>query len=72
MMNTTIGSLNEEIPIIKEGDDIDIGFNPRFLLDALKAIDEDDITLYMTGKKFPCFIKDNENKYIYIVLPVNF
>ncbi|MBE5904429.1 MULTISPECIES: DNA polymerase III subunit beta [Pseudobutyrivibrio] len=67
-----IGSMNEDIDIVKEGKDIMIGFNPKFVMDALKAIDDEEINLYMLNAKSPCFIKDDEGTYIYIVLPVNF
>lgn len=71
-MNSAIGSMDEELDITKEGKDILIGFNPRFLMDALKAIDEEEITMYMINPKAPCFIKDAEENYIYLILPVNF
>lgn len=44
-INSTIGSMNEEIDIKKEGKDILIGFNPRFLMDALKVIDDEEINI---------------------------
>ena len=71
-MNSSIGSMNEEISAIKEGKDILIGFNPRFLMDALRVIDEEEITIYMINPKAPCFIRDKEESYIYLILPVNF
>ncbi len=71
-MNSSLGSLDEEIDTTKEGKDIVIGFNPRFLIDALKVIDDEDITLYMINPKAPCFIRDKEETYIYLILPVNF
>lgn len=71
-MNSFIGSMNEDIDIQKDGKDIMIGFNPKFFIDALRVIDEEDVTLYMVNPKAPCFIKDDEGKYIYLILPVNF
>lgn len=71
-MNSFIGSMNEEIDIEKEGKDIMIGFNPKFFIDALRVIDDEEVTLYMVNPKAPCFIKDNEESYIYLLLPVNF
>ena len=71
-MNSFIGSMNEDIDIKKDGKDIMIGFNPKFFIDALRVIDEEDVTLYMVNPKAPCFIKDDEGKYIYLILPVNF
>lgn len=64
-----IGSINENIEIFKEGEDMEINFNPKLLIDALKAIDEETVTMYLIGKKFPCFIR-NEEIYNYVVLPV--
>ena len=71
-MNSAIGSMDEDIDASKEGKDILIGFNPRFLMDALHVIDEDEITMYMINPKAPCFIRDQEETYIYLILPVNF
>ena len=71
-MNSAIGSMDEDIDASKEGKDILIGFYPRFLMDALRVIDEDEITMYMINPKAPCFIRDQEETYIYLILPVNF
>ena len=71
-INSQIGSMNEDIDIAKEGKDIMIGFNPRFLIDALKVIDDEEITIYLVNPKAPCFIKDETESYIYLILPVNF
>lgn len=69
---SSIGSLKEEISIEKTGKDILIGFNPKFLIDALRVIDDEVITIYMINPKAPCFIKDEKESYIYLILPVNF
>ena len=58
--------------IAKEGKDLLIGFNPKFLIDALRVIDDEEVTLYLMNAKAPCFIKDEEESYIYLILPVNF
>ena len=71
-INSAIGSMNEEIDIEKEGKDILIGFNPKFFIDALRVIDNDEVTLYMVNPKAPCYIKDEEESFIYLILPVNF
>lgn len=71
-IKSQIGSMNEEILITKEGKDLMIGFNPKFLIDALRVIDDEEITLYLMNAKAPCFIKDEEESYIYLILPVNF
>lgn len=71
-VNSAIGDLNEDIDIDKEGKDIMIGFNPKFLMDALRVIDDENVTMYLVNHKSPCFIRDKEEKYIYLILPVNF
>ena len=71
-IKSQIGSMNEEIIISKEGKDLLIGFNPKFLIDALRVIDDEEVTLYLMNPKAPCFIKDDKEEYIYLILPVNF
>lgn len=71
-INSVMGSMNEDIDIDKQGKDILIGFNPKFLIDALRVIDDEKVDLYMVNPKAPCFIKDGEESYIYLILPVNF
>jgi DNA polymerase III subunit beta len=71
-INSFIGSMNEDIDIQKEGKDIMIGFNPKFFIDALRVIDDEEVVLYMVNPKAPCFIKDDDGKFIYLILPVNF
>lgn len=71
-INSQIGSMKEDIDIEKEGKDIMIGFNPKFLIDALKVIDDEQISIFLVNPKAPCFIKDENESYIYLILPVNF
>ncbi|MBO4902413.1 MAG: DNA polymerase III subunit beta [Lachnospiraceae bacterium] len=71
-INSAVGSMNEEISIHKEGKELMIGFNPKFLIDALRVIDDETVSLYMVNPKAPCFIRNDEESYIYLILPVNF
>lgn len=71
-IKSQLGSMNEEIFITKEGKDLLIGFNPKFLIDALRVIDDEEVELYLMNAKAPCFIKDETESYIYLILPVNF
>jgi DNA polymerase-3 subunit beta len=70
-ITSAIGSMKENITVTKNGKDIMIGFNPRFLIDALRVIDDEEVSLYMINSKAPCFIRDDEQNYIYLILPVN-
>ncbi len=69
--DTMMGSMNEEIEIEKEGAEIIIGFNPRFMMDILRVIDDEKITMYMKDGRNPCIIRDADESYIYVILPIN-
>lgn len=71
-IQSQIGSMDEDIDIEKDGKDIMIGFNPRFLIDALRVIDDETVDIYLMNPKAPCFIRDEQQSYIYLILPVNF
>lgn len=71
-VSSSLGSSNEEIDIEKDGSDIMIGFNPKFLIDALRAIDDENISIFLVNPKSPCFIRDKDETYTYLILPVNF
>ena len=71
-MNSIVGSLDEELDISKMGKDLMIGFDPKFLIDALKVIDDEEIEIKLLNSKAPCFIKDDDENYIYLILPVTF
>ena len=77
-INTTLGSMNEIVSVEKEGDDMNIGFNPKFVIEALRAIEDEEITIYLVSPKAPCFIRNDlagdveGQEYCYLILPVNF
>ena len=66
------GSMSDDVGITMEGKELKIGFNPKFILDALRVIDDEDIQIFFLNSKAPCFIRDEAQSYIYMVLPVNF
>ena len=71
-ISSQIGSMDEMIDIQLEGKNIKIGFNPKLLIDALRVIDDEMIDIYYMNPKAPCFIRDEAQTYIYLILPVNF
>lgn len=71
-IDSPLGNMEESFEIGQEGKNMVIGLNPRFMLDALKAISDENINMYLTNPKAPCFLKDEEITYTYLVLPVNF
>lgn len=71
MISSQIGSMQDQIRLEKEGKDLLIGFNPKFLADALRVIDEEEITIYMINSIAPCIIRDEKVSYLYLILPIN-
>lgn len=71
-VNSSLGFMDAKVNIEKSGSDLRIAFNPKFLVDALKVIDDDFVNIYFTNAKSPCFIRDDKNTYTYLILPVNF
>jgi DNA polymerase-3 subunit beta len=53
-----------------DGEDIEIGFNPAFITDALKIIDTDEVILEMKAPNKPGLIKSGSD-FVYVVMPVN-
>ena len=65
------GNVKEEIIISKEGVDLMIGFNSKYMIDALKAIDDESITMNFNTSISPCLLKPiTGEEYEYLVLPV--
>lgn len=71
-VSSFIGSMDENLEVSKEGKNMKIGFNPKFFMDALRVIDDEEISIYMINPKAPCFIKNDKETYMYLILPVNF
>ena len=70
--NSEIGNIFEEVPILLEGNELDIAFNGRYFLDILKAIEDDEICLDFTTNINPCVVRplDGREDYTYLLLPV--
>lgn len=69
--NSESGDVHEELKVIKEGEDIEIAFNPRYFIEALKAINNDEITIEFTTNVSPSIIKPvNDSGFLYLILPV--
>ena len=68
---TSLGSANDKIPAKIQGNKIEIGFNNRFLLDALKVCDTDEVIIKLGSPVLPIIIvpKQGDN-FLFLVLPV--
>ena len=64
------GEATVNFPCKFEGADVEIGFNPTFLTDALKVVDSDEISLELTAPNRPGLLKGGSN-FLYVIMPVN-
>ena len=66
------GDAKEEIYIETEGKNLEIGVNPKYFLDALKVIEDEEIFIEFGNSISPCIIKpiEEEKEYIYMILPI--
>lgn len=65
------GNVKEEIIISKEGNDLTIGFNSKYLIDVLKVVDDESINMLFNTNVSPCLIKPiSGDSFEYLVLPV--
>ena len=69
--NAESGSAYEEIALSLEGEGLTIAFNPRYYLEALKAIEEEVVCILFSSSLTPCIIQDVESEdYKYFILPI--
>ncbi len=69
--NTDLGSVREEVHISMSGSKIDIDFNPRYFIDALKVIEDEEISISFNGNMGPCVLRPVEGEnFAYLVLPL--
>jgi DNA polymerase-3 subunit beta len=66
-----VGAADLEVKAGMVGEDIEVGFNPHFFMDALKAIEDETILIKFTTKVGQCVIMPvNNDSYTYLILPV--
>ena len=70
--NTTIGAAEDRCAIAGDGKELEIGFNVRYLADALRVIPSEEVVLELTNSLSPIVLTPAEEKYdySYMVLPV--
>ena len=69
--NSDEGNVREEIPVTKEGEDLTIGFNAQYVIDVLKAVEDDEVKMLFNTPVNPCLIQPlSGDEYEYLVLPV--
>jgi DNA polymerase-3 subunit beta len=69
--NPEVGEASEELSIDYKGEGITIGFNSRYLMDVLTAMDRQNITLELNDPLSPCLIKEEgDENYKCVVMPM--
>lgn len=68
--NPEAGEAEVNFPCKFEGGEVEIGFNPTFLTDALRVVDTDDVTFELVASNRPGLIKGG-NEFMYVIMPVN-
>ena len=64
-----LGEAKEEISAEVSGDDLTIGFNPGYVIDVLKNLETEEVSLSMTDADKPGLIRGEEG-YLYVVMPM--
>ena len=65
------GNVNESIPAKRDGNDIEIGFNSKYLIEGLKVIRDENIVMKFNESINPCIIEPaGEEEFVYMILPV--
>lgn len=68
---TSRGKVYDAVDVSASGDDLEIGFNYRLLLDALKGCEDEDIRMQFSNPRSSCFINsETDDSYTYMILPV--
>lgn len=68
---STLGKIHDALDVVSEGGEIEIGFNNRYLLDALKACEVEQIKLELSSPLSPCVMVPTEGEqFLFLVLPV--
>ncbi|MDR3148548.1 MAG: DNA polymerase III subunit beta [Oscillospiraceae bacterium] len=70
---TTVGKASDECLIKGDGENLEIGFNNRYMLDALKAAPSDELKIFFNTAVNPCIMvpaDDEQDNFLYMVLPV--
>lgn len=65
------GNVIEELIMEKTGEDLEIGFNSKYVMDVLKAVDDEKLLMEFNTSTTPCLVKPIEgDQFEYLILPV--
>jgi DNA polymerase III subunit beta len=65
-----VGRAHESMPVRYEGDDLEIGFNPDFLVAGAQAVGEENVCLKFISPLRPGLLKGEEDDFLYLIMPI--
>ncbi len=66
-----MGKIREEMPAVFEGGELEATYNARYLIEALRVMDEESIVLRLTGSLTPGIMApEGDGNFIYLILPL--
>ncbi len=69
--NPELGEAKEDLPIEFKGDGIEVAFNPRYFIETLNVIEEDNVTVHIVNEERPCLIEGEKDKtYLSVIMPM--
>ena len=69
--SSKFGKIQEKVPLVLEGEGLEIALNVRFIIDMLKVNEGEQCLIEITGQNKPCILKDSLSPhYLYLVLPI--
>ncbi|MBQ8074007.1 MAG: DNA polymerase III subunit beta [Clostridia bacterium] len=69
--NAEMGDVEEEIEADLQGDDINIAFNAKYLIDVIRNVDEEDLLMHFNTSVSPCVVTPSSgDAFLYLILPV--
>ncbi len=71
-LNASVGETEDRVPATLDGEDIDINFNARYIIDALSVVAGDSVSFLVAGHGKPMLVTDVPHKgFTYLVMPMN-
>lgn len=69
--NAEMGNIEEEMEVTMDGEDLDISFNARYIIDLIRNVSEDVLRMRFNSSVAPCVVVPQQgDQYLYLVLPV--
>ena len=69
--HSQIGDVHEELPVTQEGENINIAFNVKYIMDVVRFVESDEIEMCMNTPVTPCVITPvGSGEYLHLILPL--